>query len=124
MNGLEWFQALVNDRDQANDMTTSTFLTGVEDMTWVKEVHGIDTDGFSCAILNGNEDRPDSVQLFEYNHIHAPQTVYESYGEGYRKVSGRTIHEVERGSGHGIAREGTEFGTVETGENVWEGVES
>lgn len=60
-----------------------TFLNSTEDLTWLHEVHNISTDGYVCAILYGNEDAPDKVELFTRDHY--KPTVYVADDDGNLK---------------------------------------
>ena len=67
------------------------FLNSAEDLTWLNEVHNVSTAGYVCAVLHGNEDAPDKVEVFARNHRNCNPIVYiadengdlslESYGE-------------------------------------------
>ena len=49
-----------------------------DNMTWLAEVHlPIAAAGFVCAILYGNEDCPDRVELFARNHYKCKPVVAE-----------------------------------------------
>ena len=49
-----------------------------DNMTWLAEVHlPIAAAGFVCAILYGNEDCPDCVELHARNHIKCKPVVAE-----------------------------------------------
>jgi len=65
----------------------TTFLQSKADLQWIQDVHGIDVSGFSCAFIHGNEDSPDSIQLHEYNHIHAPASVFVQKKDGSFKLA-------------------------------------
>ena len=52
-----------------------------DNMTWLTEVHlPIAAAGFECAILYGNEDSPERVELYARNHYQC-QPVVAEYGE-------------------------------------------
>jgi len=49
-----------------------------DNMTWLAEVHlPIAAAGFECAILYGNEDSPEKVELFARNHYKCKPVVAE-----------------------------------------------
>jgi len=48
-------------------MTNETWLEGEEDFAWLREVHGVNTEGMVGAILHGSEDAPDKVELWKVN---------------------------------------------------------
>lgn len=52
------------------------FLNSVEDLKWLGEVHKVSTAGYACAILHGNEDAPDKVEVFARDHYKCKPTVY------------------------------------------------
>lgn len=43
---------------------TQTYLDSAEDLQWLQEVHGVETEGYVVAILYGNEDCPNRVELY------------------------------------------------------------
>jgi hypothetical protein len=45
-----------------------TFLSKPEDLDWLATAHGIHVVGAVCAVVRGNEDSPDEVQLFSRDH--------------------------------------------------------
>jgi hypothetical protein len=46
-----------------------TWLYGKRDMQWLKEVHNIDTKNFTCAIVHGNLDAPEKIELYVINRF-------------------------------------------------------
>lgn len=59
-----------------------TILENREDLEWLRDVHGVDifterAKRAVCAIIHGNEDCPERVELFDRNHYRAkPFRVY------------------------------------------------
>jgi hypothetical protein len=59
-----------------------TVLENKEDLEWLRDVHGLDifterAKRAVCAIIHGNEDCPERVELFDRNHYKAkPFRVY------------------------------------------------
>jgi hypothetical protein len=60
----------------------TTVLDRREDLEWLRDVHGVDIftekgKRAVCAIIHGNEDCPERVELFDRNHYKAkPFRVY------------------------------------------------
>lgn len=60
----------------------TTILENKEDLEWLRDVHGVDIFKDNgkravCAIVHGNEDCPEKVELFDRNHYKAkPFRVY------------------------------------------------
>ena len=63
----------------------TTILEDKQDLEWLRDVHGVDIFKDSgrnqgravCAIIHGNEDCPERVELFDRNHYKAkPFRVY------------------------------------------------
>ena len=66
-------------------MMNETILENREDLEWLRDVHAVDIFKWSgrnqgravCAIIHGNEDCPERVELFDRNHYRAkPFRVY------------------------------------------------
>jgi hypothetical protein len=45
-----------------------TWLYPGEDFDWLKEIHGVSAHDYALAVLIGNEDAPEKVELFEEDH--------------------------------------------------------
>ncbi len=57
------------------------FLESAEDLEWLHEVHGVSVQGYACAILHGNEDSPERVEVFARNHYRCKPTIWEADDE-------------------------------------------
>lgn len=66
---------------------TQTFLETSEDMKWLSDVHVRAAKKYKFAVLTGNEDCPEKIELYVENDIRCTPTVYEYDGEHYRLVS-------------------------------------
>jgi hypothetical protein len=64
----------------------TTFLETPEDMAWLADVHTPLARAYLCAILHGNEDAPNKVELFAANHYKCKPTVLAPNEEGNLKV--------------------------------------
>ena len=51
-------------------MSKETILRGAEDMQWLKDVYGVNPDGFELAVLVGNEDHPEKILLYKEDSVH------------------------------------------------------
>jgi hypothetical protein len=62
---------------------TSELIVTTEDLHWLRDVHGIDILApndriIACAIMHGNADCPEKVELFRRDNINEkPFRVYE-----------------------------------------------
>ena len=43
-------------------------LKSRSDLAWLHDVHGVDIKGVKLAVIHGNEDSPERVELFERDH--------------------------------------------------------
>lgn len=59
-----------------------TILETVEDFEWLKDVHGIAVGDYACAILHGNEDSPNKIELYAVDNYKCRPTVYEPDANG------------------------------------------
>ena len=57
--------------EKGNPKMATTFLVGEHDMCWLREVHGA-PEGFACALLHGNEDYPERIDLWRTNTYGPP----------------------------------------------------
>jgi len=57
-------------------MNQTTFLDQPSELEWLQEAHGVNTVGYECAILYGNEDAPDKVEVYARNHVHCKPNTY------------------------------------------------
>jgi hypothetical protein len=53
------------------------FLETPEDMAWLVEMHCAVARNYACAILHGNEDSPNKIELFARNDVRCKPTVLE-----------------------------------------------
>lgn len=67
----------------------TTFIETAQDMAWLVEVHGAPS-GYAVAVLHGNEDAPDKVELYARNHYECVPTVMVPDADG-------TLHVVSTG---------------------------
>jgi hypothetical protein len=56
----------------ANRLMRESFLESEDDFQWLQDVYGISRDNAVCAILTGNEDAPERIELFRRNHWQEP----------------------------------------------------
>lgn len=59
-----------------------TCLETTECLQWLQDVHKIPALEYSCAIITGNEDAPDKVELYARNHMNCKPAVYNSNDDG------------------------------------------
>ena len=59
-----------------------THIESREDLQWLAEVHKVPTDLFAVAILYGNEDCPNKVELYARDHTQCKPTVYQPNADG------------------------------------------
>ena len=59
-----------------------TYLDDQEGLSWLMEVHGVNTLGAACAILYGNEDSPERVEVFSQNDYRALPEIYLQGADG------------------------------------------
>lgn len=60
-----------------------TYLETSGDLRWLRDVHNIpDACLFAAAILYGNEDDPDKVELYRDNHWKCVPVVYQRNTDG------------------------------------------
>ncbi len=67
-----------------------TLLSSKEDFEWLGDVHlkGIDLSKIKVAILHGNEDCPEKVELFKRNHYKCRPIIFSMGEDGtLRQVS-------------------------------------
>ena len=62
------------------------FLETKEDMQWLKDCHGVETDGFACAVVLGNEDWPDKVEIYRFNSVDSERHIYRPDDNGDLKL--------------------------------------
>lgn len=60
----------------------TTILETAEDMAWLAEVHAPIAAGYPMAVLHGNEDSPDRVELYARDHHEYRPTVLEPDATG------------------------------------------
>ena len=50
-----------------------TFLESAEDLEWLRDTHlkGCVVPEFAVAVLEGNEDWPERITLYEVNHVNS-----------------------------------------------------
>lgn len=58
-----------------------THLKGA-DLEWLQEVHGVETTGAEVALLFGNEDAPDRVEVYEVDDLFCAPTVWRADTDG------------------------------------------
>lgn len=52
------------------------YLGDIESLKWLAEVHNVAAEGYRAAILYGNEDCPDAVELYAKDDYRCKPTVY------------------------------------------------
>lgn len=62
------------------------FLETAEDMAWLAEVHHTGAAAYACAILHGNEDAPERIELYARNHVACKPTVLQADANGDLRV--------------------------------------
>ena len=67
------------------------FLDTIEDLAWLTEVHGIPTAGMFGAMLFGNEDWPERVELYYADDYRACRAVYALQDDGNAPKRPHTI---------------------------------
>ena len=66
-------------------MARETFLSTRDDLKWLRETHLKSCrklPRFSVAILHGNEDAPDSITLYERNHVDSKSVTLRADSDG------------------------------------------
>lgn len=63
-----------------------TALERQDDLKWLSDVHGIPTEGAAIAIIHGNEDSPNKVEVYAENDVNCVPDVYVLSGESYKLV--------------------------------------
>lgn len=61
-------------------MARLTFLKTEEDKQWLVDVHlpTLDPASFECALLVGNEDAPEWIEIYKYDDIGFPPVIMYS----------------------------------------------
>lgn len=61
-----------------------TFLETTEDLQWLADVHlkGCTVPPFTVALIDGNEDWPTSITLYEVDHVNSLQLVLRPDADG------------------------------------------
>ena len=61
-----------------------TYLDTEASMAWLQEVHEVPSLGCACAMIHGNEDAPEKIELFAINDYRCPPDTYvPANGGGY-----------------------------------------
>jgi hypothetical protein len=66
-------------------------LTSADDLQWLREVHlkWIELPPFQVAVLEGHEDSPYCITLYETNHVDSPCCrLYPNADGEFRRVEG------------------------------------
>lgn len=66
-----------------------TLLQSAEDLEWLRDVHKVWVDACAVAILYGNEDCPERVELFAKDHYTRRPTVYVADESGVLRLQPR-----------------------------------
>lgn len=56
------------------------------DLAWLYDVHGVTAQPENVVMLYGNEDYPDSVEVYDYDSFQSPCTVWK-YQAGEKKMT-------------------------------------
>lgn len=72
-------------------MPKQTFLESPEDMAWIAELYEPTASSYACAILYGNEDWPDKIELYATNHHKCRPTIVmmSDSGQAYVHTFGK-----------------------------------
>lgn len=57
-------------------MSGPVWLDTVEDLQWLRDVHQIDATPYAGALLYGQEDWPEKVELYARDHYRCRPTIY------------------------------------------------
>jgi hypothetical protein len=61
---------------------TITTLTSPDDLKWLQDVHNVPATNFPVAVVYGNEDAPDKVELYAQNNCNCDPEVYTQDPQG------------------------------------------
>lgn len=60
----------------------TTFLENPVDMQWLSEVHYKAAYQYKCAIVYGNMDAPDKIELYARNNVDCKPTILQADAKG------------------------------------------
>lgn len=69
----------------------TVFLSTMTDRKWLREVHKVDIKRPQVAILEGSEDCPEKVTVYDENHVDSPRTEWVR-NHSNNLVRGQSFH--------------------------------